>query len=91
MSDLSKYIAERKKRDLKFAKNYEQGYNDFKIGVTIKNLRTHQNITQEELARKLNTKKPAISRIENHAENITLSMLDRIVDALGKKLVIQIV
>ena len=47
-------------------------------------------MTQEELTRRLNTKKAAISRIENHAEDIKLSTLDRVAKALGKRLEVNI-
>jgi predicted transcriptional regulator len=47
-------------------------------------------MTQEDLARKLRTKKTDISRIENHAEDIKLSTLERVVGALGKRLHIRI-
>jgi transcriptional regulator with XRE-family HTH domain len=47
-------------------------------------------LTQEELASRLKTKKTAISRIENHAEDIKLSTLERIATALGKQLKIKI-
>ncbi len=43
-------------------------------------------MTQEELARKLKTKKTAISRIENRAEDIKLSTLEKVALALGKHL-----
>ncbi len=47
-------------------------------------------LTQEQRAKKLNTKKTAISRIENHAENIKLSALEKFPHALGKKLTIEV-
>jgi hypothetical protein len=40
MSDLSKYIETRKKTDPAFAEGYNVGYEDFKIGVLIKELRS---------------------------------------------------
>ncbi|MEK6756485.1 MAG: helix-turn-helix domain-containing protein, partial [Bacteroidota bacterium] len=40
----------------------------------------------EAIAKKLRTKKSAISRIENHAEDIRLSTLGKYAKALGKKL-----
>jgi len=40
-------------------------------------------MTQEELAQRLKTKKTAISRIENHAEDIKLSTLEKVAHALG--------
>jgi ribosome-binding protein aMBF1 (putative translation factor) len=90
MSDLQKYIAQRKKRDPEFAKNYETGYQEFKIGVMLKVAREEAGLTQEQLAEKLNTKKSAISRIENHAEDIKLSTLEKIAQALGKTLHVEV-
>ena len=47
-------------------------------------------LTQEEVAKKLNTKKTAVSRIENHAEDIKLSTIEKFTRAVGKKLKIKI-
>ena len=89
-SDLKKYIRERKKRDSKFAKGYDEGYEQFKVGVMLRNARESAGLTQEALARRLRTQKTAISRIENHAEDIKLSTLERVAVALGKKLQVSI-
>ena len=90
MSDLKKYIQHRKGEDKVFAQSYDVGYEEFKIGVMLRQAREDAGITQEELAEKLNTKKTAISRIENHAEDIKLSTIERVVEALGKRLKISI-
>ena len=90
MSDLKKYIAERKKRDKPFAQGYDEGYKQFKVGVLLRQAREAAGLTQEELARRLKTQKTAISRIENHAEDIKLSTLERVASALGKRLEIRI-
>jgi transcriptional regulator with XRE-family HTH domain len=47
-------------------------------------------LTQEELAARIKTQKTAISRIENHSEDIKLSTLGRVAHALGKKLQVHI-
>ena len=86
MSDLKKYISERKKKDKKFAQGFEEGYEQFKIGAILRQARESAGLTQEELARRLKTKKTAISRIENHAEDIKLSTLERVASSLGKHL-----
>lgn len=86
MSDLQKYIKKRKSRDPKFAGNFDSGYEQFKIGAILKQAREEAGLTPEQLAAKLNTKKSAISWIENHAEDIKLSTLERFVNALGKEL-----
>ena len=52
----------------------------------MKQSRLEKGYTQEQLAELLNTKKTAISRIENHAEDIRLSTLEKFVQALGKKM-----
>ena len=90
MSDLQKYIAKRKVHDPEFAENYENKYEEFKIGVMLKMAREEAGFTQEELAIKLNTKKSAISRIENHAKDIKLSTIENFVQALGKKLRLEV-
>lgn len=90
MSDLKKYVQKRKKTDKDFAFNYDSGYDDFKIGVMLKQAREDAGLTQEDLARKLKTKKTAISRIENHAEDMKLSTLEKVAVALGRRLQIRI-
>lgn len=86
MSDLNKYILKRKTKDKAFAKNHESGYAELKLGVMLRQARESAGLTQEELAIKLKTKKSAISRIENHAEDIRLSTLEKVAEALGKTL-----
>ena len=56
MSDLQKYITKRKKTDKEFAANYDEGFENFKIGVLLRQARESEGITQEEIARKMNTK-----------------------------------
>ena len=90
MSDLKKYIADRKKRDKEFADGFDEGYVQFKIGIALRQARESAGLTQEDLANRLKTKKTAISRIENHAEDIKLSTLDRVAKALGKRLQVRI-
>ncbi|PIE03105.1 MAG: transcriptional regulator [Acidobacteria bacterium] len=90
MKSLDTYISERQARDKEFAHNFESGYQDFKIGVILKKAREEAGLTQEQLAQKLNTKKTAISRIENHANDIKLSTLKKFAQALGKDLTVEI-
>ena len=90
MDDLDRYILQRKERDPDFADNYESGFEDFKLGFLLKAIRMEKGISQDELARNIHTTKSAISRLENHAEDIKLSTIERVAKALGKRVVIQL-
>ena len=90
MKTLKKYIVNRKANDPEFAEGYDKGYEDFKIGVMLKVAREEAGLTQEQLATKLSTKKTAISRIENHAEDIKLSTIKKFAQALGKTVRIEV-
>ncbi len=91
MSDLQKYISNRKAIDSDFRENYEDGYQSFKIGALLRQAREASGLTQEEIAEKLHTKKSAISRIENHSEDIKLSTLEKFAAVLGRKIEVSIV
>ena len=86
MSDVIRYIKKRTKQDKEFAEGFEVGYTDFKIGVVLRQAREAAGLTQEEVARRLHTQKSAISRIENHADDVRLSTLRRYAEAVGANL-----
>jgi HTH-type transcriptional regulator / antitoxin HipB len=66
---------------------YEEGFEAFKIGAMLQELRKEQGITQEQLAARCGTTKNYISRIENDASDIRLTTLMRIVrQGFGKQL-----
>ena len=90
MDDLDKYVELRKKRSRAFATGFETGYDQFKIGVMLRAAREEAGFTQDDIAKRLSTKKSAISRIENHAEDIRLSTLEKFAEAIGKRLSLRI-
>ncbi len=90
MSDVQRYTEKRAKRDKAFATNFETGYTEFKIGVILRQAREEAGLTQEEVARRLHTQKSAISRIENHADDVRLSTLRRYAEAVGANLQINL-
>lgn len=89
--DLDRYVEERRSREIEFDIGYDEGYENFKIGVILRQLREHSGLTQEEIATKLKTKRSAISRIENHAEDIRFSTLKSYAEALNKRIKIMII
>ncbi len=85
MDDLDRFIEKRKQESPEFAEGFDEGYENFKIGVLLQLSREQAELTQEEVAQKMGTKKSAISRIENHAEDIRLSTLRKYAKSLGQK------
>ncbi len=67
------------KTGTKTRENFEEGYEAFKLGVMLQEMRLQKNMTQEQLAEKCGTTKNYISRIENNASDIRLSTLMRII------------
>ncbi|MEI6891652.1 MAG: type II toxin-antitoxin system RelE/ParE family toxin [Pontiella sp.] len=85
-----KLAEQRKKKSPAFAKDFDKGYEQFRIGVMLKQARLEAGLTQEQVAEKLHTHKSAISRIENHAEDIRLSTLESFAQAVGKPLRLEV-
>ncbi|WXG53362.1 MAG: helix-turn-helix transcriptional regulator [Candidatus Sedimenticola sp. (ex Thyasira tokunagai)] len=83
-------MSKRKECDGEFTEDFDKGYQAFKIGVLLKQAREASGLTQAEIADKLHTKKSAISRMENHAEDIRLSTLEKFAAVLGRKLEVSI-
>lgn len=90
MDDLDRYIQKRKERDPVFAEGFDAGFQEFRIGVLIKEAREASGVTQEELASAIHTQKSVISRLENQASDARISTLRKVASALGKELVIEL-
>ena len=72
------------KRGTTEREKFEEGFEAFKLGVMLQELRKGLGLTQEQLAEKCGTTKTYISRIENDASDIRLSTLMRIIrEGLG--------
>ena len=91
MSDLQKYVANRKKQDAEFANGYDVGYEAFKLSAFIKDLRLKNGMTQEDLAEKIHTRKTVVSQMENYPADIRLSVLAKAAGVFGKTVRIGIV
>jgi HTH-type transcriptional regulator/antitoxin HipB len=91
MKSYAKHLKETIQNDPKFEALYKEELITTKaemIGELIKEARKQAGLTQEKLAKKMNTKRPAISRLEHHAEDSRVSTLFALSEALGKELVI---
>ncbi len=69
----------------------ERDFEAFQIGLKLREARESQNMTQSQLADKLDKKRTYISRVENNGSNLTLKTLFDIVEkGLGGKVNISI-
>jgi DNA-binding XRE family transcriptional regulator len=67
-----------------FRKEYEALEGEFILAKEIIALRIKNKLTQKQLAQQIGTSQPAIARVESGSyQNISLSFLRRIADALG--------
>ncbi len=88
MSDLNLLEKKLRKKIKNFDKKYSTAKARLELAIKIANERQKAGITQKEFADKLKTTQSVISRIENGRQNISLDMLQRIAEALGKSEVI---
>ena len=67
--------------------DFENGFEEFKLGVLIQQARLERGLIQEQLAVKCGTNKGYISKVENNIKDVRLSTLQKIVEkGLGGKL-----
>lgn len=80
-----------KKHPVKLSKKAEKEL-DFKfmIGNLITQIRLEKGLTQAQIARKIGTKQPAISRIESYSYTPSLKVLNKIADKCGYKLIVRL-
>ena len=90
MGNLRDYIERRMERDAEYSRGYHSGYEEFKTGLMLKNLRHSGGMTQAEFAKKMGLSAETVSRMENHAANSRLSLLMKAAELFGKKLSIVI-
>lgn len=69
----------------KFKKAYKREDFSARVALEIAENREKYHITQKELARRMHTTQQAVSRIEKGGQNITIAMIEKISEALGKK------
>lgn len=82
VDDFDRFLASQAD-DPEFVEGFERGHQAFRLGVMLLSARQQAGLTQAEVARRLGTHKSAISRMENHAEDIRLSTLQRYAEAVG--------
>lgn len=90
MSDFRKHLNE-KLQDPEFKKEWESLELRFAVIKQLIKLRNAYNLSQAQLAEKLNTTQAVISRIENGSVNIGIDFLERLAKAFDKKVEIKLI
>ncbi|MCP4415449.1 MAG: helix-turn-helix domain-containing protein [Chloroflexi bacterium] len=90
MNDLQNYIKKRAVNDSEFADDFEDGYANFKLGVLLRQAREAAGLTQKDVALRIGIQKSTVSKIENHAEDVRLSLIRRYAEVLGRNLYINL-
>ena len=90
MSDIEKFIAERKAHSPKAWAKFDEKYRRYAIGTLLAEHRQRAGLGLSEFARRTKMKKAAISRIENHGKDVRLSTISRYVAATGQPFALRI-
>lgn len=77
-------------KDPEFRKEYEALEPEYQLAAALIRLRLSKGLTQEELARILNTKQASIARLESGSSLPSLSMVKKVADALDAEMEIKL-
>jgi DNA-binding XRE family transcriptional regulator len=88
--DALKHLEELKAKNPKIWRDYDIGLQAFKIAVLLKQLREESGLNQEQLANRLHITKQAVSKFENHCEDIRLSTLQKVANATGHSIALNV-
>jgi len=90
MSDLQKHLEESLK-DEEFKKEWDKLELRYAVIKQLIKIRNTYNLSQAQLAEKLNTTQAVISRIENGTVNIGINFIERLAKAFNKRVEINLV
>jgi ribosome-binding protein aMBF1 (putative translation factor) len=77
-------------KDSEVAKSFHEGLGELRFSIKIAKLREERGLTQTQLAAKMKTSTPVISRLENEGR-CTVSTLKKVAEALDAELVIDLI
>ncbi len=82
-------IEKRWMKDPKFVRAWEKIEPEYQLARALIGLRLKKKLSQQELAKKIGSKQPVISRIEAMSSTPSVSLLKRVAEALGTRLEIR--
>jgi len=77
-------------KDLEVAREYKRLEPRYQLISQLIQARIKKGFTQEQLAKKIGTKQSAVARLEAGSINPSVGFLEKIAQALGSKLIIQV-
>ena len=83
-TEIEKFIAERKAKNPKRWAKFEDKYQAYAVGMLLAEYREQAGVSLSEMAKLAGMHKAALSRLENHGEDVRFSTLARYVEATGK-------
>jgi transcriptional regulator with XRE-family HTH domain len=86
MSEVEHYIRQRKARNPTAWEGFEKKYTEQAIGLLLAEYREKSGLSLSEFARRSHIAKSALSRLENHGEDVRLSTIARYVETVGAPL-----
>jgi transcriptional regulator with XRE-family HTH domain len=90
MSDIEEFISERKARSPRAWAKFEEKYRRYSIGMLLAEHRERAGFSLSELAKRTKMQKTALSRLENHGEDVRLSTITRYGEATGRPIALRI-
>ena len=90
MSDLKKHLEE-SLQDPDFKEEWDKLELRYAVIKQLIKIRNSYNLSQAQLAQKLNTTQAVISRIENGTVNISIDFIERLAKAFDKKIEFRLV
>lgn len=82
-------IEKRWMKNPKFVRAWEKIEPEYQLARALIGLRLKKKLSQQELAKKIGSKQPVISRIEAMSSTPSVSLLKRVAEALGTRLEIR--
>jgi HTH-type transcriptional regulator / antitoxin HipB len=90
MTDIEKFIEQRKKRNPQAWANFEKKYENYYVGSLLSDIREKAGVSLSLLSRRSNIHQTALSRLENHGEDVRLSTLTRYAAATRRPILLKI-
>lgn len=90
MTEIEKFIRARKARNPKAWAGFEEKYRKYAIGMLLAAHREKAGLSLAQFAKMTKMQKAALSRLENHGEDVRLSTIARYVEATKQPLTFRI-